>query len=75
MSPDAKPQRISIGFQGGQVLSVRVGAKELAAFEKALEGAESWHQLECDDGAVRLALTQVAYVRMDSDEPRVGFGA
>ena len=25
--------------------------------------------------AVRVALAQIAYVRVDSDEPRVGFGA
>ena len=68
-------QRISIGFAGGQVLAARVAAGALDALTKALGGAPGWHELACEDGTVRLDLAQVAYVRVDSDEPRVGFGA
>jgi hypothetical protein len=76
MSPDAKPQRISIGFHGGQVLGVRVTAKELTALERALErDREGWHELPVEDGSVRIDLGAVVYVRTESDEPRVGFGA
>ena len=71
----SKHQRISIGFAGGQVLAARVGAKELTAFEQALEKRDGWHELPCEDGNVRLALGQVVYLRVDSDEPRVGFGS
>lgn len=72
---DSKHRRISIGFTGGQALPARVEAAKLEALEKALEKREGWHELECEDGSVRLDLTQVVYVRVDSDEPRVGFGA
>jgi hypothetical protein len=73
---DSKHKRISIGFHGGQVLPARVEAKALEELEKALaKSADGWHELPCEDGTVRLDLAQVVYLRVDSDEPRVGFGA
>ena len=32
-----------------------------------------WHEVEADDGAVLLNLKQVLYLRVESDEHRVGF--
>ena len=76
MAAGSKPERISIGFHGGQVLGVRVVAKELTALERALEkGGGGWHELPVEDGSVRVHLGAVVYVRTESDEPRVGFGA
>ncbi len=66
-------QRISIGFQGGQVLAVRVSESQLVALTAAL-GSGVWHELETEDGIVRLDLAQVAYLRADTDDQRVGFG-
>ncbi len=66
--------RISIGFQGGQVLALRVSDAALKALKGAL-GAEGWHELESEEGVVLLDLAQVLYVRSESDEQRVGFGA
>ncbi len=71
----ARFERVSIGFAGGQVLATRVDGPALAALTKALGNGPGWHELPCEDGTVRLDLAQVAYVRVDSDEPRVGFGA
>jgi hypothetical protein len=68
-------QRITIGFTGGQVLPGRVAADDFEALKGALMNAKGWHDLVCEDGVVRLDLAQVAYVRVDSDEPRVGFGS
>jgi hypothetical protein len=73
MAP-SRYERISIGFAGGQVLSTRVAAAALESLTGALGGGPGWHELACEDGTVRLDLAQVAYVRVDSDEPRVGFG-
>jgi hypothetical protein len=70
----ARARRISIGFQGGQVLALRVSDEHLAALQKAL-GREGWHELDSEEGPVRLDLAQVVYVRSESDELRVGFGA
>jgi hypothetical protein len=75
MSAANRPQRISIGFAGGQVLGARVTPGELAALNGALESARGWHALSCEEGTVRLDLAQVAFVRAESDEPRLGFGA
>jgi len=67
-------QRISIGFQGGQVLTARVAPDDLKDLRGALE-AGGWHELRVDDGTVALNLGQVVYVNVDADEHRVGFGA
>jgi len=70
-----KPQRISIGFTGGQVLAARVQVADREALETALDSGDGWYKLDCEDATVRLDLAQVVFVRTDSDEPRVGFGA
>ena len=68
-----RPQRISIGFAGGQVLSARVGADELKKLRRALEGG-GWHELGTEEGTVALNLATVVYVNVDADDHRVGFG-
>ena len=37
------------------------------------EGRDRWHEIEGPDGAVLLDLGQVVYLRVESDEHRVGF--
>jgi hypothetical protein len=69
----ASARRVSIGFHGGQVLALRVADEDLKDLNKAL-GGSGWHEIESEDGPVRVALAQVVYVSADSDEPRVGFG-
>ncbi len=69
----AAKQHISIGFQGGQVLALRVADKQLEALAKAL-GSVGWHELDSEEGPVRLDLAQVVYVRSESSDLRVGFG-
>jgi hypothetical protein len=68
-----RPQRISIGFQGGQVLAARVAPDELKKLRRALEGG-GWHELDTEEGTVALNLTQIVYVNVDADDHRVGFG-
>jgi len=67
-------RHISIGFQGGQVLALRVSDEQLKGLHKALEGG-GWHELETEDGPVRVYLGQVVYVRAEDEDSRVGFGA
>ncbi|MGA2452055.1 MAG: hypothetical protein ABSG93_00925 [Solirubrobacteraceae bacterium] len=64
---------MTLGFKGGQVLAVRVSDKQLEDLSAAL-GGSGWHQLESEDGPVRVDLGQVVYLTADSDELRVGFG-
>jgi hypothetical protein len=68
------PRRVSVGFHGGQVLALRIGDEQLKALHKAL-GSSGWHELETEDGPVRLDLAKVVYVRVEGDDSRVGFGA
>jgi hypothetical protein len=70
----ASLRHVSIGFHGGQVLAVRVAEEELRKLTKAL-GDRGWHELQSEDGSVRLDLAQVVYVRVEAEEQRVGFGA
>jgi hypothetical protein len=67
-------RKAAIGFQGGQVLSLRVPEENLAGLRGALtNGAVGWSEVEAADGAVVLDLSQVVYQRVESDEHRVGF--
>jgi hypothetical protein len=67
-------KRVSVGFQGGQVLSLRVTEEQLQTLYRAL-GDGGWHELATEDGPVRIYLGQVVYVRLDEGDQRVGFGA
>jgi hypothetical protein len=71
MSTD-KPQKISIGFHGGQVLAARVQPDELAKLRAQL-GSGGWHELTAEDGTLALDLGRIDYVLVDHDEHRVGF--
>lgn len=67
-------RRVSVGFQGGQVLSLRVTDEQLKELYKALGGG-GWHELETEEGPVRLYLGQIVYVRIEDSDLRVGFSA
>ena len=71
----AEPARkIAIGFQGGQVLALRLPEEQLKTLNSVLrEGKERWHEVEAADGAVLVDVGQVVYLRVESDEHRVGF--
>jgi len=69
----ASPQRVTIGFAGTQVLGVKVSEDVLKDLLKALSDGD-WHDLEVEDGTIRLNLSQVVYVRTELDEHKVGFG-
>jgi hypothetical protein len=68
-------RRAALGFTGGaQVLSLRLQDAALEALRKALQDRkDGWYEVEATDGAVLVDLTQVAYLRVESGEHRVGF--
>ncbi|MBV8711315.1 MAG: hypothetical protein JOY56_06030 [Solirubrobacterales bacterium] len=72
--PDEKPQKISIGFDGGQVLSARVHPGQLSELRAAL-GTDGWWDLTAEDGTIALNLKRVLYVLVDHEDHRVGFGS
>jgi hypothetical protein len=71
---DDKPQKISIGFIGSQVLSGRIPAAELAKLRESL-GSDGWRDVRFEDGTAALDLSKVVYVLVEDEEHRVGFGA
>ncbi|HEX3519679.1 MAG TPA: hypothetical protein VHT29_11675 [Solirubrobacteraceae bacterium] len=70
--PDAT-RRVTVGFQGGQVLALRLTDAQLKALTDTL-GSGGWHEIETEDGPVRIDLSEVVYVSAEKDESRVGFG-
>jgi hypothetical protein len=73
MSDDDKPQKINIGFLGGQSLPARVSAEQLSKLRAAL-AAGGWHDLVSEDGTIAVDLAKVVYVISDAEGHRVGFG-
>jgi hypothetical protein len=69
----ASTQRISIGFQASPPVALRVSQEELDKLNGAV-GGEGWHDVEGEDGTLRLNLQHVLWVRVERDEQRVGFG-
>jgi hypothetical protein len=70
----ATNRNIAIGFQASMPITIRVPQEQLDSLLGAL-GGEGWHDVQGDDGTVRLNLASVLWVRSDSDEHKVGFGA
>lgn len=71
----AHQARTDIGFQGGQVLSLRAADDAFEALTKALadDGAPRWHTLDLEEESVRLDLAQIVYVRRETGDRPVGF--
>jgi hypothetical protein len=67
-------RKAAVGFQGGQVLSLRLSESQLNELRNVMrEGRERWHEVEAADGAVVVDVGQIVYLRVESDEHRVGF--
>ena len=52
----------------------RILPAELAGLRDAL-GSEGWRDVRFEDGTAALDLSKVAYVLVEDDEHRVGFGS
>lgn len=72
---DAKPRRVDVGFAGGQVLSLRMAGEPYEALRSTLEddSPARWHLVRTEDSDVTLDLSQVVYVRLDTEQHKVGF--
>ena len=58
----AEAQRVEIGFEGGQVISVRLGDGELKDLRKQLDNG-GWHDVKTEDGILAVYLGKVAFLR------------
>jgi hypothetical protein len=68
--PDA--QKVEIGFEGGQVVSVRLTEGELKELRKQVEKG-GWHDVRTEDGVLALYVGKIAFLRIDSGVHKVGF--
>jgi hypothetical protein len=68
----ASARKVEIGFEGGQVISVRLTDDELKDLRKQVEKG-GWHDVKAEDGVLALYVGKIAFLRVDSDEHRVGF--
>jgi hypothetical protein len=74
MPDNDKPRRIAIGLHAGGALSLRLDADKLDELRAALTGGESgWKEIQAVDGSVLVNLAQVLYLRVESDEHKIGF--
>lgn len=65
-------QRVEIGFDGGQAISVRLTEDELKDLRKQVEKG-GWYDVKTEEGVLSVYVGKVSYLRMDSGEHRVGF--
>lgn len=69
----AERQKVEIGFEGGQVVAVRLDEDELKALRKQVEKG-GWHDVETEDGILSVYVGKVAFLRIASGQQTVGFG-
>jgi hypothetical protein len=70
----AERTRVEIGFDGGQVVSLRLDEEALSGLRQAVEAGGGWRDLETDEGTFAVDLSKVVFVRSESPSHAVGFG-
>jgi hypothetical protein len=70
---EGKFRRVDIGFKAGAVLSLRLNQDEYDKLRKALSNTGGWHEVDSEDATVAVDLSDIVYVRLDTESGRVGF--
>ena len=68
----ADTQKVEIGFEGGQVVQVRLTGDALKELRKQVEKG-GWHDIDTEDGTLAVYVGKVAFLRIDSGAQKVGF--
>ncbi len=71
MADDA-PRRIEIGFDGGQVIALRLAQGELDGLRKALDKG-GWHRVATEEAEVDVYLGKVVFIKTAGDGHKIGF--
>jgi len=69
----ATSHRVEIGFDGGQVIPVRLNEDQLKELKSELDGGGRWQELSTDDGTLAIDLGKVIFIRIESNEQKIGF--
>ena len=59
-------RRIEVGFDGGQVLALRISDEELASLREALQRG-GWHRLASDEAEIELFLDKLVFIKTAGD--------
>ena len=65
--------RVDVGFTGGQVLALRLEKGVFEQLRQAVEGDKRFYDVDAGDSNVTLDLSQVVYLRVETEDHRVGF--
>ena len=71
MTNDAR--RIEVGFDGGQVVSVRLDEGGFDALREAVTRHDGWYDLHTEEGTFALDLDKVVFVRGAGGSHSIGF--
>jgi hypothetical protein len=72
--PEDTVARVEIGFEGGEVLSMRVPVEDADALDAALRARDDGVcELRGEDGRFLVVLGRVLFVKRYAREARVGF--
>lgn len=69
----ASLHKIEIGFEGGQVVPVRIDDNQLALLRSSLTGEAKAHEVTYEEGILILDLSKVIFLRVTSSAAKVGF--
>ena len=69
----ASLHKIEIGFEGGQVVPVRIDEDSLQALRTALATSDGSHEISYEEGTLILDLGKVIFLRITSNAAKVGF--
>jgi hypothetical protein len=70
---DDEPQRVEVGFTGGQAITLRLQPKTYENLRKDVQRGGGWTEVESDDGVVSLNLDSIVFMKLDTGDHRVGF--
>jgi len=69
----ASLHKIEIGFEGGQVVPVRIDDEALKGLRAALVSSDGSHEVNYEEGTLILDLGKVIFLRITSNATKVGF--
>jgi hypothetical protein len=69
----ASLHKIEIGFEGGQVVPVRLDDDQLTGLRNALTGGEKAHEVTYEEGTLYLDMAKVIFLRVTTNAAKVGF--
>lgn len=64
--------RVEVGFDGGQVIAIRISDEELEKLRSGLPQG-GWHRVATDEAEVDVFLDKLVFIRTAGDGTKVGF--